>query len=444
MLYNIHMFAWLLHNSPLLYLTQSLWRDEVFSIFMASKPITFFVQHLSFEPPFYYILLHFWMKIFGTSEIAARSLSLTAFAASAILVIFWSEKIFQKHWLSWWTPIFFFANPMLLYYAFEVRTYGVYTFFATLSLWAYTNSRFGWWILATILGFYTHSFFIIVPFAQTLHYFYTHKNRFLQKPKTLIQDPMVRALLVSGLFIAPWTIKLIQESTKLKSSWYYPVDLHLIKSVLGNLFIGYEGTPWYGWQFTRILSLVIFAASVAAISIPKVRKTAGIFFAQIYLPLIAVIGVSFFKPLYVNRYMIPVTIAEVFLVALCIYGIKKPITQKIMATVFLAFVFMVNFWYPEKHAKLDIRQTMTEVNLLATTKDVVMADSTLIIFESMYYSKTPEKVYLYNPQRSPFPWYVGENILSESQMAYDFPPYPMRAFVVHENGTYDIVFQNPK
>ncbi len=411
---------------------------------MAGKPIAFFVKHLSFEPPFYYLLLHFWMKLFGTSEIAARSLSLTAFAGAVVIVIFWSEQLFKKHWLSWWTPIFFFANPMLLYYAFEVRTYGVYIFFATLSLFTYTNSRFGWWILATILGFYTHSFFIIVPFAQTIHFLITNRSRLLQKPKSLIHEPMIRALIISGLFIAPWTIKLIQESAKLKNSWYYPVDLNLIQSVLGNVFVGYEGTPWYGWPYTRVLSLIIAAISIAVFSMPKIRKTVGIFLAQIYLPLIAVIGVSFFKPLFVNRYMIPVTIAEVLVISLFIYGIKKPMIQKILAAIFLLFIIVFNFWYPDKHPKLDIRQTITEVNMLTTSRDVIITDSTLVLFETIYYSKSPDRVFLYNPERSPFPWYVGENIISESQMVYDFPPYPMRAFLIHENGTYDVVFQAPK
>lgn len=89
------MFAWILTHSPFLYITQSLWRDEVYSIFMAAKPIQFFVSHLSFEPPFYYLLLHFWMKLFGMSEIAGRMLSFVAFAGATVIVIFWAEKLFE-------------------------------------------------------------------------------------------------------------------------------------------------------------------------------------------------------------------------------------------------------------------------------------------------------------------------------------------------------------
>src|SRR5258706_5803201 len=348
------MLDFLIHHSPLLYLTQSLWRDEVFSIFMAQRPIAFFTSHLSFEPPFYYILLHFWMKLFGQSEVATRSLSLLAFTGATIIVVYWSEKLFKKHWLSWWLPLFFFLNPMLLYYGMEVRTYGWYIFFATLSLWAYAENKWGIWIAATVLGFYTHSYVIIVPFAQTIHYLVTHRKQlFRNGMRSTIHDPMIRSIAIAALCIAPWTLKLIIEATKLKSSWYFPVDTNLVTSVLGNLFIGYEGTPWYLWIFTKFLSLIIIFVSFLAWQSKTTRKNASLFLAQIYLPLIVVIGISFIKPLYVNRYVIAVTIAEIFIIALAIQTIRRPWIQKIIAAIALFFVIGFNIWYPDKHAKLD-------------------------------------------------------------------------------------------
>src|SRR4030042_5796113 len=135
------MIQFLLQHTPLLYFTQSVWRDEAFSVLMALRPVSFIVSHGSFEPPFYYLLLHFWIKLFGQSEIALRSLSLVAFAGATGIVLSWSEKLFRKHWLSWWLPLFFFFNPMLLYYGMEGRTYGWDILFATLSLLAYPQRK---------------------------------------------------------------------------------------------------------------------------------------------------------------------------------------------------------------------------------------------------------------------------------------------------------------
>lgn len=424
------MFLWLVNHSPLLYLTQSLWRDEVYSVLMASKPISFFVTHLSFEPPFYYLLLHYWMKIFGTSEIAGRTLSLVAFAGATVVVIFWAEKLFAKHWLSWWLPVFFFFNPMLIYYGMELRTYGWYIFFATLSLFAYAQKKWILWTIATILGFYTHSFLIIVPFAQAVHFILTR-----QKSKTA-----VCAFLVFAIAIAPWIIKIALQAGQLKSSWYFPVDGNLITSALGNLFLGYEGTPWYLWNFTKFISLFILLSSVMALWSKKTRAAAGIFLYQLYLPLLFVIAISFIKPFYVNRYMIAATIAEVFAVALAIYAIKNALLQKIIAGILLLFVFGFNVWYPSKHAKVDMRTPLKQVSVIKTQSDVIIAENPLTIFEAMYYAPYGSPVYLYNPSHDAFPWYVGEDLVSENQTVDDYPTLPMRAFLIHQDGTFDMVY----
>ena len=431
------MFQFLAQHSPLLYFTQSFWRDEVYSVFMASRSVGFIVNHSSIEPPLYYLLLHFWMKIFGQSEIAVRSLSLLAFAIATVIVIVWSEKLFKKHWLSWWLPVFFFFNPMLLYYGMEARTYGWYMLFAVLSLWAYTENNWILWISATVLGFYSHSYFLIVPFAQVLHYIWTHRH------VNFKHDPMVRSVVIAAICIAPWSLRLFAEVAKFRQSWYFPVNLSLVGSAMGNLFLGYEGTPWYLWTFTKVLSLIILFFGILALRSHKTRHTAGIFATQIFFPLLVVIGISFIKPLYVNRYVIPISIAEVFIVALGMHAIQNTKLQKIAGVLWLVFIIGFNFWYPDKHAKLDIRSTIDQINAVKTKTDVVIADSPLIFFETLYYSTDKPHVYLYNPDSNPFPWYVGDALVSPSEMVTDYPPYPIRAFMVHTDGTFDVVFRTP-
>ena len=62
------------------FFTEGLWCDEAFSWALASKgsallPLT----ARDFNPPLYYLVLHAWMAIVGTSEVAMRSLSLAFF-----------------------------------------------------------------------------------------------------------------------------------------------------------------------------------------------------------------------------------------------------------------------------------------------------------------------------------------------------------------------------
>ena len=65
------MLNFIFTKTPLFFLTQSFWRDEAFSYFMAKKNISeiIFLTAKDFNPPLYYSILHFWIKIFGGSEI---------------------------------------------------------------------------------------------------------------------------------------------------------------------------------------------------------------------------------------------------------------------------------------------------------------------------------------------------------------------------------------
>ena len=435
------MWNYFLSHTPLLYFTQSLWRDEAFSVLVAEKPIRFFFTNLGFEPPFYYTLLHFWIKIFGESEIATRGLSFLGVALATYIIIEWAGRLYKKHWLSWFVPLFFFLNPMILYYAFEVRTYGWYIFFATAAMYTYLEKKWRLYILASVLGFYTHSYFIFVPLTQGLHWLLLRGGwKTIRKGKAAFNDITLRSFLIIGIAVAPWIAKVIYESSKLKTSWYFPVNFNLIKSVLGNMFLGYEGTPWYMWKHTAILSGFLLFLFLLALVPRTSRAYAKYFLLAVFVPLALVIGISFRKPLFVNRYLISVTVAEVMLVGFALSAIRHKILQGLVAVLILGFVIWFNSWYPLQHAKLDIRTPLREINMLMSDNDVVYAESPLIFFESIYYSKNRNNVYLYNPNNSPFPWYVGDVIVSQKQMAYDLPIYPNRAFLIHENGTYDVVY----
>ncbi|MEK7587291.1 MAG: hypothetical protein AAB457_00530 [Patescibacteria group bacterium] len=424
------MFSWLIQHSPLFYLTQSLWRDEAFSILAAQRPLSFIFNNLGVEPPLYYVLLHFWIKLFGSGEIAVRSLSFLGFALATVVVIFWAEKLFHKHFLSWYLPVFFFINPMLLYYAFEIRMYGWFMFFAVLSLYGYSEKK--WWVMAVanVLGFYTHTYMIFVPIAQGIHWLCS-RHRVIK---------FLHASALTILLMLPWFFRVIREMPKLKNTWYFPVDIHLVQSVLGNMFIGYEGTPWFLWNVTAYLSLGLLALFLFSLK-PKTTRPRNLFFLTMtLLPLAMVIGVSFFKPLFVNRYLIPVTITEVFLVAFAIEAIQNHLVQKLFAFCFLLFAFGFNVWYPSQHAKIDIRKTLMEVNVLRGKQDIIVAASPLVFFESIYYSGDSKRVFLYNPSNIAFPAYVGDALITPAQMIRDFPTYPTRAFLIHEDGTFEITY----
>lgn len=434
----------IIRNSPLLYFTQSLWRDEVFSILVSEHPISWIITKLSLEPPVYYFLLHFWMKIFGNGEITVRSLSLICVMLSTILIIYWSEKLFKNKTLQIVMPLSFFLNPMIIYYAFEVRTYGLYILLTTLSLYAYWQKKYLLFIVSSVLGFYTHSYFIFLFFSQALHWLIYLSHNDIKKYRNLFKIPIFRSAIISFILFLPWSYKLISKSGELKSSWYYPVDMQLVKSVLGNVFVGYEGTPWFLWKYTTILSILLFITFGIALFHHKLRQLSGLFFITVFLPLIIVVGFSFLKPLYVNRYMIPVTISEIFLVFIAIDMIDNKYIKSLSGIIVLICSILFNIWYPKEHAKVAIRPTIQEINKIKSPDDLYYASSSLNLFEIIYYSQDRDKVFLYNPDKSPFPVYVGKAVFKDSYMVSDIPNFPKKAFLINTDGTYKVLFKIPE
>jgi hypothetical protein len=309
-------------------------------------------------------------------------------------------------------------------------------------MYGYVNKKWPLWVAASVLGFYTHAYMAVFLFAQGVHWIATNRSHLKLTVAFLKKDPYVRSFTAIGLLILPWIVKILRESARLKDSWYFPVDLQLIWSVLGNMFLGYEGTPWHLWDDTALLSLAIVILGAIALAAHETRKKAQFFAIFAILPLALMVGISFVKPLFVNRYLLPSTIGLVFLVGLALEALQNNKTmQRLFAAAAIVGVVAFNLWYPNKHAKLPIRDTLNQINLLKEQQDIVLAASPLIFFESIYYSSDPSRVFLYNPQGVAFPWYVGDAIVSPQQMVRDFPPHPVRAFLVKEDGSFELVFQ---
>lgn len=440
----------LLTHTPLMYFVQSFWRDEAYSVLMAKESLGFIFTKLGYESPIYYTMLHYWMYVFGSSEIAARSLSFLGFLLTIVVIIEWADILYKKHWLSWYLPLFFLLNPMLLYHAFEVRTYSWYALIATLMLYMYANQKWRWFVVTAVIGLYSHVYMLPFIAALAVHRIWTEKHRFLPRIISLralrsffFKDEGIKSFIIVSVLIIPWLLNVILSLSKNTSSWYFPVDFQLVKSVLGNMFVGYEGTPWYGWKYTRYLSLFIAGCTVFALMNHQHKKRAQLFMFFGLIPLITVIGVSFMKPLFVNRYLIPVTIAEILLITEALASIRKPLLQKFAGAALLFLVLWFNWWYPPQHPKVPVRNSFDQINALIKPGDIVVASHSLIFMETLYYTKAPTPVYLYNPNGDVFPWYVGDALAPASRMLRDFPVYPKRAFLVQPDGSFEVTYRMP-
>lgn len=97
--------------------------SEMLRVFRNVDPLT---------PPLYQLLLNRWIAVFGGSDLALRSLSV-AISLCAVAALFWITRGLFGLRVAVWTGLVQAFSPFDVYYAQEVRMYGLVELCATLS-----------------------------------------------------------------------------------------------------------------------------------------------------------------------------------------------------------------------------------------------------------------------------------------------------------------------
>lgn len=444
------MFSYLFSKTPLSFFMQSFWRDEAFSYLLAKKSIwqILVLTAQDFNPPLYYILLHIWMGIFGTSEIAIRSLSLFFFIGTVYFAFDILTEIYKIPWkrAAIYLTLFFF-NPVLNYYAFEARMYSMITFFATFSFYALFTKRYKWYIFACVCGLYTHYFMIFILATQALYLLLTEK-------KTKKHVMFIAKLIgTSVLFLLPWIIfVLFNKSDFNKTFW---IDKPLWKDLIfipTVLYSGYEKvyghynfgvkdyTPFLKF-FTFVLIFILGIGFKFALKNKHLEHRRRLLNATLwtFVPPVLIFIVSLvFQPLFLPRYMMFSTVG---LLILLIYLIDQlPRLGKI--SMFLV-LFICTMYYQKSNIvfkeKKNNAPMYAEIKKLLKPGDKVFTDD--YDFHVAQYYLGEENVFIYGKTYDAIPSYIGKVLVPKEKIMNTLPYYPNRAFIIKHNEQYTIQTQ---
>lgn len=425
------MVEFIAYHTPIFYLIQPLWRDEAFSVLLSQhSPIEIIrLTAGDFNPPLYYLLLHFWMLLFGNSEIAVRSLSFL-FHVMLVYVIFrFLTKIFPAtRLLPVYGAFLIGFNPMLLYFAFEARMYALFALLATLSMYHLYTGNWVWYVVFSLAGLYTQPFMVLIVIAQCA-YTAVCRRRWLVA--------FIKQLAIIGIGYVPWIVVLVFQVKQSGPMWISKMDLNLATSAFGNLYLGFEGTPFYLWMFTKILSLLLLGAAGAVWMSNKRSSKTKLIVLWMVLPTALAIIASFIKPIFVNRYLIAVSAAQVMTIIIYLSMLGKHL-QWIIALLIIGGTLLFNLWYVPFHAKVDFRVPLAEIQSFNRSDGLMVAKTPLSFFEVMYYAKDKSRVFLYNPNNIPVLPYLGSVLIPDSLWIRSFPS-GTRVYLIEDNGTYTTI-----
>jgi mannosyltransferase len=246
-----------------------LWMDEGISVGIASHPLGEIPSLLRQDgsPPLYYIALHLWMAVFGSSPTAVHALSLTFFAL-AVPAAVWAA----------WTPFgplsggiagaLVALDPFTVYYADDARMYTLVLLLGVLAT--------GSFVRAFVLTRRRHVAVFAVLLAALL---YTHNWALFYAAATgiafaalLAVGPDRRALLRDGalafggaaLLYAPWLPTLVFQSAHTGAPWSTePGEADLVHALTDI------------WSGKLPETLVLLVAGGGAIELARRRRSRG-------------------------------------------------------------------------------------------------------------------------------------------------------------------------
>ncbi|MGD1715892.1 glycosyltransferase family 39 protein [Dapis sp. BLCC M172] len=163
--------------------------------------------------PIYFVLLRWWVKLFGNSVTVIRNFS----AITSLLIfpcIYWlCRELFGKSLIGWVAISLTAISPILVLYAQEARAYSLFSVVVLLSSIALLramriNTKRTWqiYIASLIFALYTHLFSVLVAFGHGLYVILIEKLKLTQKLKSYLL-----ASLYGFLGFLPWLILIINH-----------------------------------------------------------------------------------------------------------------------------------------------------------------------------------------------------------------------------------------
>jgi mannosyltransferase len=281
-------------------LNQSFWLDEAISALTAAKPFPYQITGITgdFQPPFYYLTLHFLLKTGITAEWFIRLPSVLFGVASVYLIYNFCFKLFGKK-TALISALILATSQLHIYYSQEARMYSLLTFLTVLSMWFFYTKKWKLFCLAGILGIYSNYmyFFIFIPQIIWVLIDKEYKNKCFSK------FVCSNALIISSFI--PWMPFFYQQlimGQKIQSDlplWkslsalpvFKLIPQLMLKFTLGR--INFQDKTLY---FLIFIALCLFYGYIFLIRKIVFDKNVKFVFLWLISPLICSLIFSFFVP----------------------------------------------------------------------------------------------------------------------------------------------------
>lgn len=388
--------------------TQSIRLDEAQSIWVSTKPVLSILDFSARDVhvPLYFLLLHFWILFFGPDIIAARSLSLVFFLLTVPLLYYLTRTLVNKQ-TALLTVTLFALSPFILWYSSEARMYTLFTFISTLNNLFFIRffrsegqkSKVEYF-LSAVFGLYTHYFFIFLLFSQfafvLVRFVYLlYQNRkfnsvqfkkvFVEQSLFFLKFTILQVLAFA--FLVPWLLYVyfLGSASNTQPQIPPPNGYSLLQAF--SLFLfgfqpqGLQSIFISFWPLLVMLLLFVFTQRRSN-PLPEINFLVTVTF----LPVMLVFIISFFRPIFLVRYLILVTPTLFFLLSWFLMNYSKKLSlylSSLLIVILIGLLFTQNL-SAQTPAKENYEQVTDYLELQTKPQDIIIVSAPFTIYPIEY------------------------------------------------------------
>jgi uncharacterized membrane protein len=407
----------------------SLWLDEASSVKFAKEPPAGIIETTSKDvhPPLYYFALHYWMKLFGDTETAARLLS-ALFGIFCLPVVYKIAAHLFDRSTALLATLLLALSRFHLEFSQEARMYSLLVLLSLCSIYFFIKllegrSRYtlALYIAASALMMYTHVYSFFILAAENLYLLtlvFAERDAFKRVWKLWLASQVTLALL-----FLPWLSVQAQQFSRVQQGFWIP---KLPPNLLFTTLVIYAGSYPLAWILLSLVALALFSGwkgwnEKTSPASPKnesdgdvrLRGRLKLYLLVLWLlcPILLPYIVSqFSSPIFLPKYTIAALPAFAILAARGLLSLRFHQLRIIVAVllVYFSVVVLKNYYGA---AKKDVwRVGVAYFRSLAKPRDLVLFNdqSGEVPFE-YYYRET-------DVTKKPFPDYdtkLDENNLAE-------------------------------
>lgn len=238
-----------------------LWLDEALSVNIAKLPLDQLREALRHDgaPPLYYVLLHGWIQVFGSGDVAVRALS-GVFSVATLPVAWWCGRRLGGRRLGWIAVLVFASSPYAIRYATESRMYSLQMFLVLAGYLALVRAlerpvlgRLALVAVITSALMYTQywSMYLLAVVGIAL-VFRAVRAPTLQERRAA--RSVIVAIIAAGITFLPWLSTFQYQLAHTGTPWGDPI---LPTSGFADAIIGFAGGADHSEAFVLLLPVLL-------------------------------------------------------------------------------------------------------------------------------------------------------------------------------------------